>query len=79
MGIQASVAAVPTLRRTTDATPPRDLRRRKTGIGSNTCCLGAPAKDNRLFDDAVLWIAKTGSAWPDLPDSFGQWNSLWRR
>jgi transposase len=37
------------------------------------------AKDNRLFLDAVLWIAKTGAPWRDLPERFGNWNSVWRR
>lgn len=40
---------------------------------------GAQAKDNRLFVDAVLWIAKTGAPWRDLPERFGNWNSVWRR
>ena len=40
---------------------------------------GQPAKDNRLFVDAVLWIGKTGAPWRDLPERFGNWNSAWRR
>jgi transposase len=40
---------------------------------------GKVAKDNRLFIDAVLWIAKTGAPWRDLPEDFGNWNSAWRR
>ena len=40
---------------------------------------GKAAKDNRLFVDAVLWIAKTGAPWRDLPERFGNWNSVWRR
>src|SRR5262245_14347154 len=40
---------------------------------------GVTAKDNRLFLDAVLWIAKTGAPWRDLPARFGPWNSVWRR
>src|SRR5947209_1638069 len=40
---------------------------------------GKVAKDNRLFVDAVLWIAKTGAPWRDLPERFGPWNSAWRR
>jgi transposase len=40
---------------------------------------GVTAKDNRLFVDAVLWIAKTGAPWRDLPERFGNWNSAWRR
>ena len=37
------------------------------------------AEDNRLFVDAVLWIARTGAPWRDLPERFGNWNSVWRR
>lgn len=40
---------------------------------------GATAKDNRLFLEGVLWIARTGSPWCDLPAAFGNWNSVWRR
>jgi transposase len=37
------------------------------------------AKDNRLFIDAVLWIAKTGVPWRDLPERFGPWGTVWKR
>jgi transposase len=37
------------------------------------------AVDNRLFVNAVLWIARTGAPWRDLPERFGNWNSTWRR
>jgi transposase len=40
---------------------------------------GVTAKDNRLFLDAVLWIGKTGAPWRDLPERFGNWNSVARR
>jgi transposase len=40
---------------------------------------GVTAADNRQFVDAVLWIAKTGAPWRDLPERFGNWNSVWRR
>ena len=40
---------------------------------------GVTAKDNRLFIDAVLWIARTSAPWRDLPVRFGPWNSVWRR
>jgi transposase len=35
--------------------------------------------DNRRFINALLWIAKTGAPWRDLPERFGNWNSVWRR
>lgn len=40
---------------------------------------GWVAQDNRRFLDAVLWIAKTGAPWRDLPERLGKWNSQWRR
>ena len=40
---------------------------------------GGVARDNRRFVNAVLWIAKTGAPWRDLPTRLGNWNSQWRR
>ena len=40
---------------------------------------GGIAQDNRLFIDAVLYIARTGIPWEDLPARFGKHNSVWRR
>jgi len=40
---------------------------------------GRTAIDNRLFVNAILFVAKTGIPWRDLPDRFGKWNSVWRR
>lgn len=40
---------------------------------------GRQGEDNRLFVDAVLWIARTGAPWRDLPDAFGNWNSVFQR
>ena len=40
---------------------------------------GATGRDNRRFVEAVLWIARTGAPWRDLPPELGNWNSTWRR
>lgn len=40
---------------------------------------GRSGADNRLFLEAVLWKARTGSPWRDLPDAFGNWNTVFRR
>ncbi|MFC6519513.1 IS5 family transposase [Undibacterium arcticum] len=40
---------------------------------------GRHGADNRLFVEAVLWIARTGGPWRDLPGEFGPWNSVYVR
>ncbi len=40
---------------------------------------GVTAADNRLFVNAVFWLAKTGAPWRDLPERFGNWNSVFQR
>jgi transposase len=40
---------------------------------------GVTAKDNRLFVEAVLWIARTGSPWRDLPSQLGNWHNVYTR
>ena len=34
---------------------------------------GRPPKDNRLMFNAILWIARSGSAWRDLSERYGSW------
>ena len=41
--------------------------------------VGANAKDNRLFVEAVLWRYRSGAPWRDLPERFGDWNNTHRR
>ena len=38
-----------------------------------------PRTDTRRFVDAVLFLARTGIPWRDLPERFGHWNTQWRR
>ena len=40
---------------------------------------GRPAKDNRLFVDAVLFRFRAGIAWRDLPERFGDWKNVYQR
>jgi len=40
---------------------------------------GVTAANNRLFIEAVLWIARTGSPWRDLPECFGHWHRVYVR
>ncbi len=40
---------------------------------------GRTGGDGRMFLEAVLWIARTGSPWRDLPPMFGNWNTVFKR
>ncbi|ACC76654.1 hypothetical protein Bphy_7770 (plasmid) [Paraburkholderia phymatum STM815] len=40
---------------------------------------GRTASNNRWFLEAVLWIARTGSPWRDLPAEFGRWHTVYIR
>ena len=40
---------------------------------------GRHGENNRLFVDAVLWLVRAGAPWRDLPEEFGNWNSVFQR
>nr|WP_183148256.1 IS5 family transposase [Denitratisoma oestradiolicum] len=40
---------------------------------------GGRAVDNRLFVEAVLYTARVGNPWRDLPPKFGNWHSVYVR
>ena len=40
---------------------------------------GRSAADNRLFIDAILWLARGASPWRDLPPELGHWKSVYTR
>ena len=37
---------------------------------------GRPPKEHRTIIDALLWLAKTGAPWRDLPERFGPWRTV---
>jgi len=46
--------------------------------GKSSDC-GVTAKDNRSFHETVLWIARTGAPWRDLPPRYGHWHRVYVR
>lgn len=38
-----------------------------------------PRTNNRLFMDAVFWMARSGGRWRDLPERFGDYRTVKRR
>lgn len=40
---------------------------------------GRPAHDHRTMLAGMLWVARTGAAWRDLPEQFGPWETVHSR
>ncbi len=37
---------------------------------------GRPPKEHRTIINALLWLAKAGAPWRDLPERFGPWRTV---
>ena len=42
-------------------------------------CKGRPGGAHRPFFDALLWMARTGAPWRDLPERLGTWSVVYQR
>lgn len=40
---------------------------------------GRPEHDTRVLLNAMVWRAKTGAPWRDLPDRYGNWKTVYSR
>lgn len=39
---------------------------------------GRPPVDRRIMVEATAWRFRTGAPWRDLPDRFGNWNTIYK-
>ena len=40
---------------------------------------GRPRKDNRMILNGIIWIARSGAPWWDLPERYGPWETVYSR
>jgi transposase len=57
----------------------KDWERIKDLLPAENTGEGRHSKPNRNMLNGMLWIAKTGSPWRDLPERFGPWQTVYSR
>lgn len=45
----------------------------------NTGKKGRPCKENRVMLNGMLWIARSGAQWRELPTCYGPWQRVYAR
>src|SRR4051794_24714071 len=40
---------------------------------------GRPYHDHRTVLGGILWVARTGSSWREMPEEYGEWETAYRR
>ena len=40
---------------------------------------GRPPNDHRVVLGGILWVARTGSSWREMPEDYGKWETAYRR
>jgi hypothetical protein len=41
--------------------------------------VGRPTLGHRMVLGGILWVARTGSSWREMPEEYGKWESAYRR
>jgi hypothetical protein len=41
--------------------------------------VGRPPDDHRNVLGGIMWVARTGSSWREMPEEYGKWESAYRR
>lgn len=45
----------------------------------NTGMQGRPRKNNRTILNGMIWVARSGAPWRDLPERYGPWETVYSR
>lgn len=40
---------------------------------------GRSAKDNRMMLNGMMWIARSGAQWRELPEKYGPWQTVYSK
>lgn len=49
------------------------------GLLQRRATRGRPPKSDRRMLEAMIWVARTGAPWRDLPQIYGPWQSVYTR
>ena len=41
--------------------------------------VGRPPNDHREVLGGILWVARSGSSWREMPEEYGEWSTAYRR
>ena len=41
--------------------------------------IGRPPNEHRAVLGGILWVARTGSSWREMPEEYGKWETAYRR
>jgi len=41
--------------------------------------MGRPRREARELLNGILWVARTGAAWRDVPERYGPWQTVYKR
>ena len=41
--------------------------------------IGRAPNDHRVVLGGILWVARTGSSWREMPEEYGKWETAYRR
>jgi hypothetical protein len=41
--------------------------------------VGRPPNDHRAVLGGILWVARTGASWREMPEEYGKWETAYRR